>query len=111
MYVVLSKCDQLVREGDTLDEWKKRVEEAKRQYAEKFEKRLEEENAGFGSIDLTVLTTATKPPVFGDKQLKNKDPLGVADLYRASARAAADYQERRQSAQGDCRTCSSAWSA
>jgi GTPase SAR1 family protein len=98
VYVVLTKCDQLVHKDDTLETWKKRLEEHKQKYLEQFEKQLEEQGDGFGSIALKVLTTSTKPPVFGDKPLKSKDPLGVNELFVDSARAAADYQERRRSA-------------
>lgn len=100
VYVVLAKCDQLVHKEDTLETWQKRLEGVKKQYLEQFEKELEEQDSSFGSIALKVLTTSTRPPVFGDKPLKSKDPLGVNELYVASARAAADYQERRRGAQG-----------
>ena len=46
-----------------------------------------------------MLGTAIKAPIFGDKPLKSKDPLGVNELLVDSAKAAADYQERRRSAQ------------
>jgi adenylate kinase family enzyme len=100
VYVVLSKCDQLVQKDDTLDSWQKRLESYQRQYLEGFQKQLDEQGDGFGSIDLNVLTTASKPPVFGDKPLKAKEPLGLADLVHDCAADAADYQERRRRAQG-----------
>jgi len=100
VYVVLTKCDQLVRKDDTLEAWKKRVEDTKSHYVERFNQVLDEHSRGFGSIRLKVLTTAIKAPVFNDKPLKIKEPLGVAELLRHSARSASDYQDRRVRSQG-----------
>src|SRR5262249_43037300 len=100
VYVVLSKSDQLVHKDDTPETWKKRLDEARKQYTDNFSKFLGEEVSGFGTLDLNVLTTALKPPVFGDKPLKSKEPLGVAELFRDCTESAADYQERRRRSQG-----------
>jgi hypothetical protein len=95
VYVVLTKCDQLAKKEDTLDAWNKRLDEVKQKYRDEFNKVLDEQSSGFGTLDLNVVT-----PVFGDKPLKMKEPLGVAQLFRDCAEDAADYQERRRRAQG-----------
>jgi GTPase SAR1 family protein len=100
VYVVLNKCDLLYDKGDMLKQWKAKVDERKAQIQAILAERLQQHpGAGFGSFKLSVVATSIKLPAFGDKTTDSKQPFGVAELFRDSALAADDYQERRRSAQ------------
>jgi hypothetical protein len=99
VFVALTKCDLLVQKEDTFETWKKRLDAGKRQYDENFRKFLKQHGAGFGTIQLKVVTTAIKQPAFADKPAKAQEPFGVAELFRECLQSANDFQERRHIAQ------------
>lgn len=98
IYIVLTKCDQLARNGDTLEAWLNRLEDAKHQYQNNFQKFLKEQTPVFGTLNIKVVATSTQPPSFGEKA-GAKTPFGVAELFRESLQSARDFQERRNTAQ------------
>ena len=100
VYVVLTKCDLLATKDDTLESWKERIEEAKRQYLVNFTKYVDKQTPGFGTLKLKVLATSIKLPVFGDKASKSQEPFGIVDLFRDCLEAASDFQNRRSISQG-----------
>ncbi|MBI1833152.1 MAG: hypothetical protein HYR84_17055 [Planctomycetes bacterium] len=99
VFVVLTKCDLLAKKDDTLETWKNRLEEAKRQYIENFTKYLKEQAPGFGTIKLKVVATATRLPAFGQKDAA-AGAFGVAELFRECLQLASDFQSRRNQSQG-----------
>ncbi len=99
IYLVLTKCDTLAKKDDTFARWMQKIEEAKRQIDAKFREHLKDEGAGFGSLDVKLSATAIKRPVLADRPAKAQEPFGVAELFRESLDAAADFLERRQTSQ------------
>ena len=99
VYLVLTKCDLLVKKDDTASKWMERIEEAKRRVDDRFRKTLMEQGAGFGTIDLRLWATAIKRPPLADRPAKADEPYGVAELFRQCLQSAADFLERRQTSQ------------
>src|SRR5262245_2320477 len=95
VFLVLSKSDLLAASGEPQTAWTQRVEEKKNQVAARFKEFLDEdEPGGFGSIDLTVLTTAVRRPPLAPAAPPSRDPVGVADLFRRAFAAARDFRTR-----------------
>ncbi len=98
IYLVLSKCDLLAKPQDTFSDWSNRIEERRRQVEARFKEFLEgneeEGPAGFGSIDLNVMTTAVRRPALQGSPAAPRDPFGVADLFRQAIYSAGDYRDR-----------------
>jgi hypothetical protein len=98
VYVVLTKSDLLAGKTDTLDTWKKTIDEAKHQYEDNFRKYLKQDEPGFGTIKLKVIPSAIKHPALADKP-KADGPFGVAELFKDCLTSASEFQERRQASQ------------
>jgi GTPase SAR1 family protein len=99
VYIVLTKCDLLARKDDTLETWKKRLDEAKRQYDENFRKFMKQHGPGFGTIKVKVLATSIKHPVLSDKAAKAAESFGILELFSDCMESALSFQERRQTSQ------------
>src|SRR5205823_8027244 len=68
--------------------------------AARFKEFLDETDVGgFGSIDLTVLTTAVRRPPAAPAAPPSRDPVGVAELFRQVFAAARDFRSRAQKSQ------------
>jgi GTPase SAR1 family protein len=123
VFLVLNKCDKLSERGDTLSSWMERIEQRKRDLAERFKaflaEREDEEPAHppdeepseeeqiqemqtytgtFGRIELHVWATAVRKPDFGGKG-GSHEPYGVAELFRQALAEGGEYQERCARAQ------------
>ena len=124
VFLVLNKCDKLAERGDTLSSWMERVEQRKRDLAERFKSfvgdREDDEppahppemeasqqeqvevmqtyNGTFGRIELHVWATAVRKPDFGGKG-GSHEPYGVAELFRQALAEGGEYQERCARAQ------------
>jgi hypothetical protein len=99
VYVVLTKCDLLAKKEDNFAMWMQRIEEGKRRIDERFRAFLQDQGAGFGTIQLHIWATAIKRPLLADRPSKTQEPLGVAELFRQCLQSAADFQERRRTSQ------------
>jgi GTPase SAR1 family protein len=99
IYLVLTKCDKLAKTDDTFSKWLQKIEEAKRQINEKFREYLKDEGDGFGSLDVKLSATAIQRPPLADRPANAQEPFGVAELFRESLDAAADFLERRRTSQ------------
>jgi GTPase SAR1 family protein len=104
VYLVLSKCDRLVREPISKVEWEKRILARQTQVKERFARYLEG-NAGpsgslltFGSLDLRVFHTAVKHPALTDAPAQPRSPFGVAELFHDCVRAAYEFRQRSRQA-------------
>ncbi len=95
VYLVLTHCDQLAKADDTFTMWMQRIEEGKRKIHERFRKYIKDQGTGFGSLDLRIWATSIKRPQLSDRPAKSAEPYGVAELFRESLDAAADFQHRR----------------
>jgi hypothetical protein len=99
VFLVLTQCDRLARQGDTLPVWEARVAARVDEAWKKFDahlKHAEPEGAGpapflpFGSIVLNVFAAAVRRPVLPGTQATAHHPYHVAELFRdcfAEARA------------------------
>ncbi len=117
VFLVLTKCDQLARRGDSHRQWLDRIEERKREVGERFKRFLasstrppdeqpNSEQAGeplsvpaFGKITLHVWATATRRPPLNDLPTGSSKPYGVSELFGLALEAAADYRVRYERAQ------------
>ena len=100
VYLVLTKCDELAKPGDTFSKWQQRMEEAKRKLGERFASYLDRHvKAGpFGTIDLQVWATAIGRPVLADRPEASPEPYGVAELFRQAFASAATFDRREHQA-------------
>ncbi len=100
VHLVLSKCDQIAKLGDTSSKWFQRIEDGKRQLGDRFREMLKDQ-AGlpFGSVHLHLSATAVKRPVLADRPAK-AEPFGVAELFRESLTSAQAHQDQREHAAG-----------
>ncbi len=99
VYLVLSKCDLLAQPNDTSLSWVDRIEDRKRQVGRAFHdflaQQAERENMPFGKIELNLWATAVKRPALTDTPAKQREPYGVAELFRQCLDAAGHFRERR----------------
>ncbi|MCE9532820.1 MAG: hypothetical protein K8T89_17115 [Planctomycetes bacterium] len=98
VFLALSKCDLLAREAVSRGEWEQRVALRRRQVKESFAEFLDA-NApgtlpGFGTVELRISPTAVKWPNLKDLPAKPREPVGVAELFRDSIRAAYGFRNR-----------------
>jgi GTPase SAR1 family protein len=96
VYLVLTKCDLLVKKGDTRIAWIERIEEHKRTVDRKFQEYLTQqagrEAQPFGKIDLHLWATAVKHPALEQSQPRPREPYGVAELFRQCVHSAQRYR-------------------
>jgi hypothetical protein len=105
VFLVLTKCDLLARAGDSLGSWMERIEERKRDVDKLFRDFLSRraEQGGllpFGQIELHVWATAVKRPALAQTPAGEREPFGVAELFRQCLAQAAAFRERRRRSHG-----------
>ncbi|HTU91522.1 MAG TPA: hypothetical protein VMF69_15675, partial [Gemmataceae bacterium] len=103
VFLVLSKCDLLAQAGDTAADWMERIEQHKRDLDRRFRgflARREQESGPppFGRIDLHLWATAVKRPALAGSPAKEREPYGVAELFRQCLEQAAAFRGRRRQA-------------
>jgi hypothetical protein len=100
VYLVLTKCDQLAKPGDTFSKWLQRIEEAKRILGERFAAFLADDPSApaFGTIDLNLWATAIRRPPLADRPAPAAEPYGVAELFRQCLAAAQGFDRREDQA-------------
>jgi GTPase SAR1 family protein len=95
-YLVLTKCDLLAKQGDSLVSWMERIEEHKRQVDRMFQEYLAQhagdESQPFGKIELHLWATAVKHPALQATPARPREPYGVAELFRQCLRSAESYR-------------------
>ena len=105
VFLTLSKCDLLVRDGESSESWVARIDDKKGQVFDRFAefmKRSDREHPGtewlgFGSIGLDVHSTAVVRPVLENQPsppLMRPEPFGVAELFHHCIDAAKAYRAR-----------------
>ena len=123
VFLVLNKCDTLAKPGDSLVTWVERIEQRKRDLAERFKTfladREEEKKAPppeepteqtqqeelqaytgtFGRIELHVWATAIRKPDLSGGKNGGHEPYGVAELFRQALAEGSEYQARCARAQ------------
>src|SRR5262249_55510684 len=83
VFLVLSKIDLLAQPAEPQAAWTQRAEEKKNRVAVRFKEFLDEDDpGGFGSIDLTVLSTAGRRPPLAPAPPPARDPGRVAGPLR-----------------------------
>ena len=101
--LVLTRCDELARPGDTRATWEARVERRVTKAEDEFNKffRIAEEEDGipspflpFGSIELTVYAVAVRLPRLFDSPAQPATPYKVADLFRDCFEVAKGHHDR-----------------
>jgi hypothetical protein len=118
VFLVLTKCDELARPGESLVDWVDQIEQRKREVDEHFRDFLARKapvanapgspNAPdepgepegvmpFGRIDLHLWATAVRRPRLA-RTPGGPEPYGVAELFRQTVEQADAYHERRQRA-------------
>ncbi len=95
VYLVLTKCDLLLRADDTANTWSTRIEEVKFALAGLLQQSLEPLAVPFGKIDLVPWATAVKPPALGDGPARLREPYGVAGLLESALVSAHAFHEER----------------
>lgn len=100
VYLVLSKCDQLAKKGDSHGKWMERIEESKEEIERRFHDFLAARNGTdrmpFGTIDLHLWATAVKRPPLADRPTRPNEPFGVAELFRQCLVSAQAFEARRR---------------
>jgi hypothetical protein len=101
VFLVLTKCDLLAKPGDSAGSWMERIEERKRDVDKLFRDFLAHrtEASGplpFGKLDLHLWATAVKRPALSGSPARDREPFGVAELFRQFLEQAAVYRGRRQ---------------
>jgi hypothetical protein len=101
VFLVLTKCDKLARSDDSAGSWMERIEERKRDMDTRFRDFLahRSESAGplpFGKLDLHMWATAVKRPALTNAPARDREPFGVAELFRQCFEQAATYRGRRE---------------
>ena len=123
VFLVLNKCDKLAKPSDSLVTWVERIEQRKRDLAERFktfladreeekkapppetpteqpqEDELQAYTGTFGRIELHVWATATRKPDLGGGKNESHEPYGVAELFRQALAEGSGYQGRCARAQ------------
>jgi hypothetical protein len=101
--LVLTKCDELARPGDTRAKWEARVHQRAERAWKQFDSFLKdaEPHDGipspflpFGSIDLSVYAVAIRLPNLADAQPNPETPYQVAELFRDCFADARKHRER-----------------
>jgi hypothetical protein len=96
VYLVLTKCDLLVKKGDSLIAWIERIEEHKRTVDRKFQEYLKQqggpEGQPFGKIALHLWATAVKHPALEGSPARPREPYAVAELFRQCLQSAQGYR-------------------
>jgi GTPase SAR1 family protein len=103
VFLTLTKCDAIRRQGDDPKEWLARIEERQREVRGRFEEYLADEAErsgpfGFGSIEVSVAATALRFPDAPGFAGLGGGPFGVEDLYRESTAAARAFRRRTEGA-------------
>jgi hypothetical protein len=103
VFLVLTKCDLLARPGDSAGSWMERIEARKREVDDRFRDFLARHSSesgwlAFGTIDLHLWATAVKRPPLGNTPAREREPFGVAELFRQCLEEAALFRSRRQQA-------------
>jgi GTP-binding protein EngB required for normal cell division len=101
VFLVLTKCDLLARQGDKAADWMDRIEQHKRDVDARFRSFLarREQEAGplpFGRIDLHLWATAVKRPALAGSSAKAREPYGVAELFRQCLEQAVAFRKRQR---------------
>jgi hypothetical protein len=97
IYLVLSKCDLLAQPGDTLADWKGRMEDCKKRAEVRFRDFLfsgEPRVLAFGQLNLHVWATSIKMPPLADAPEQPRSPYGVAELFHQVITEADRYRIR-----------------
>jgi hypothetical protein len=103
IFLVLAKCDELAKEGDTRAAWEARVAERLEDVLERFEDFLEDEDRArgiqspylpFGSVRVRGHSVAVRRPETDDEPHPPDEPFGVADLFHDCFAAARDHRGR-----------------
>lgn len=101
--LVLTKCDQLARPGDTRAKWETRVHDRAERAWTKFDAFLKDADPDddipspflpFGSVDLSVYAVAVRLPRLPETRGEPDTPFQVAELFRDSFSAAKSHRER-----------------
>ncbi|MBM3981365.1 MAG: hypothetical protein FJ304_13970 [Planctomycetes bacterium] len=108
VYLVLTQCDRLARQGDTLAAWEARVQ-ARVDYAwTAFDAHLKDADPddavpspflAFGSIELTVFAAAIRRPPLPGSTAPTHHPYQVAELFRECFAAARAHHRRTRSSE------------
>jgi GTPase SAR1 family protein len=103
VFLTLTKCDLLARDGDTTVDWVERIEERKREVDSRFRKFLarRQQEAGplpFGQIDLHLWATAVKRPPLAGNPARPREPYGVAELFRLALEEGQQFEQRQRQA-------------
>jgi hypothetical protein len=106
VFLVLSKCDLLAQPGDTAAAWDSRIDERQSHVRERFEEFLkgdddddDDDRLPFGAIDLHVTATAVKRPALTGTPAAEREPYGVAELFRDGLEAAKGFRDRARRSQ------------
>jgi hypothetical protein len=101
--LVLTKCDELARPGDTRAQWEARVHQRAERAWKQFDAFLKDADPHdgipspflpFGSIDLSVYAIAIRLPALADSPSAPETPYQVAELFRDCFAAAQTHRER-----------------
>jgi GTPase SAR1 family protein len=101
VFLVLTKCDQLARPGDSYSVWIDHIEERKQEVHRRFKtfltRRDGEPELPFGRLDLHVWATAASRPALAGKPAQS-EPHGVAELFQQCFEEADYFRGRRKQA-------------
>ena len=101
--LVLTKCDELVRPGDTRAAWEARVHHRTKRAWKQFDDFLKDADPHdgipspflpFGSVDLSVHAVAIRQPALADAPASPETPYHVAELFRDCFAEAEAHLER-----------------
>jgi hypothetical protein len=102
VYLVLTKCDLLVRDasiGQSM--WEARIEERKKDVMGRFKQFLaghgvKQGQFAFGTLDLEVRATAVRRPALTDASPRPREPFGVAELFHTAFEEAMAFRDRQR---------------
>jgi GTPase SAR1 family protein len=102
VYLVLTKCDLLVRDASISQAmWEARIEERKKDVMGRFKQFLAGHGVrhgqlSFGTLDLEVRATAVRRPALTDASPQPREPFGVAELFHTAFEEAMAFRDRQQ---------------
>lgn len=103
VYLVLTKCDLLLNQGDSFLDWQEHIEDKKRKFEKKLNQFLSTSEGkrakAFGKLHVHIWGTAIKRPSPSSSKNAPDQPYQVVELFRQVLASALKYRNHRDVSQ------------